>query len=110
MTDPKAAAGELFRCVRELGFVGALVDNHLENGRFYDDEHFWPVFEASQELDVPIYLHPTFASDTMLEHYKGNYDENIATALSALDGAGMPKLDCISCVFIAVDFSTDIPS
>jgi predicted TIM-barrel fold metal-dependent hydrolase len=69
-------------CVRELGFVGALVDNHLENERFYDDEHFWPVFEASQELDVPIYLHPTFASDTMLEHYKGNYDENVATALS----------------------------
>jgi len=83
MTDPKAAAGEIFRCVRELGFVGALVDNHLENGRFYDDEHFWPVFEASQELDVPIYLHPTFASDTMLEHYKGNYAENVATALSA---------------------------
>jgi len=83
MTDPKAAADELSRCVRELGFVGALVDNHLEDGRFYDDEHFWPVFEAAQELDVPIYLHPTFASDSMLEHYKGNYDNKVATSLSA---------------------------
>ncbi|KAE9379311.1 putative 2-amino-3-carboxymuconate-6-semialdehyde decarboxylase, partial [Stipitochalara longipes BDJ] len=83
MTDPKAAANELSRCVRELGFVGALVDNHLENGSFYDDENFWPVFETAQKLDVPIYLHSTFASDSMLEHYKGNYDDKVATALSA---------------------------
>ena len=30
MQDPKAAAGELGRCVRELGFCGALVNDHLQ--------------------------------------------------------------------------------
>ncbi|KAJ5091091.1 hypothetical protein NUU61_005961 [Penicillium alfredii] len=82
MGEPAAAAKELERCVKELGFVGALVENHL-NGQFYDDEQFWTVFETAQELDVPIYIHPTFASDSMLEHYKGNYDDSVAVALSA---------------------------
>tara|TARA_R110002060_G_scaffold19554_1_gene26711 strand:- start:69 stop:1310 length:1242 start_codon:yes stop_codon:yes gene_type:complete len=82
MIDPKAAAAELDRCVTKLGFLGALVDNHIE-GQFYDDEKFWPIFEKAEELDVPIYIHPTFASDEMLEHYKGNYDDKIALALSA---------------------------
>lgn len=82
MSEPTAAATELERCVRSLGFLGALVENHLD-GKFYDDERFWPVFERAEQLDVPIYIHPTFASDSMLEHYKGNYDDSVALALSA---------------------------
>ncbi|KAJ9197916.1 hypothetical protein DTO166G4_2500 [Paecilomyces variotii] len=82
MSEPVAAAKELERCVRELGFVGALIDN-TASGVFYDDERFWTVFEKAQELDVPIYIHPTFAADGAMEHYRGNYDESIALALSA---------------------------
>ncbi|KAK9366790.1 decarboxylase orsB [Lipomyces kononenkoae] len=82
MCEPIAAAQELARCIDDHGFVGALIDNHLD-GKFYDDEHFWPVFEKAQELDVPIYLHPTFASEDMLRHYRGNYSDETAFALSA---------------------------
>ena len=82
MSEPIAAADELERTVKEFGFVGALVNNHVE-GAFFDDEKYWPVFERAVELDVPIYIHPTFASDDMLEHYKGNYDLKTALALSA---------------------------
>ncbi|PLB53326.1 putative metal-dependent hydrolase [Aspergillus steynii IBT 23096] len=82
MSEPPAAALELERCVRDLGFLGALVDNHLD-GQFYDDERFWPVFAKAHLLDVPIYIHPTFASSAMLDHYKGNYDDSVALALSA---------------------------
>ncbi|KAL2074602.1 hypothetical protein VTL71DRAFT_8380 [Oculimacula yallundae] len=82
MIDPQAAADELERCVNKLGFLGALVDNHLD-GKFYDDEMFWPVFEKAEELDVPVYIHPTFASEEMMGLYRGNYDEKIALALSA---------------------------
>lgn len=82
MSQPDEAAAELERTVTKLGFVGALVENHL-NGTFYDAERFWVVFEKAQELDVPIYIHPTFASDSMLEWHKGNYSDSIATALSA---------------------------
>jgi predicted TIM-barrel fold metal-dependent hydrolase len=43
LRDPAAAAGELERTVRELGFVGALINGHV-NGRYLDDKFFWPVF------------------------------------------------------------------
>ena len=82
MADAPAAAAELSRCVKELGFVGALVDNHV-NGRFYDDEAFWPIFAQAQYLDVPIYLHPTIPSDEMAMHYEGNYPPEVAKAMSA---------------------------
>ena len=58
MIEPDAAAKELVRCVREFGFVGALIDNHV-SGKYYDGPEYHPVFQAAQELDVPIYLHPS---------------------------------------------------
>ncbi|KAL7893552.1 hypothetical protein HDV63DRAFT_387395 [Trichoderma sp. SZMC 28014] len=82
MSDPIAASQELERCVRDLGFVGALVENHVD-GVFFDDERFWCVFEKAEQLDVPIYIHPTFASDSMLKHYRGNYSDSVALAMSA---------------------------
>ncbi|OKL58390.1 hypothetical protein UA08_06209 [Talaromyces atroroseus] len=82
MTSPVEAAQELERCVTHLGFVGALIDNHT-NGQFYDAKRFWPVFEKAQELDVPIYIHPSYADDSLMEHYKGDFDDAVALALSA---------------------------
>lgn len=81
MADPKAASKELHRCVRELGFVGALIDSNCE-GRFYDDPYFWPVFEAAEELDVPIYLHPSPNEQTKHLLYDGHYPESVAETLS----------------------------
>ncbi|OJJ50219.1 hypothetical protein ASPZODRAFT_128845 [Penicilliopsis zonata CBS 506.65] len=84
MTEPDAAAEELTRCVTEHGFLGALVENHLHDGTFYDDQRFWPVFAIAEQLDVPIYIHPAFASEAMLQtHHRGNYDDSVALALSA---------------------------
>lgn len=86
MAYPEQAATELRRCVRELGFIGSLVDNNT-NGRFYDDKFFWPVFGAHVELDVPCYIHPTYHYDAMDVLYRGNYPEEIAESL-ALHGFG----------------------
>lgn len=57
MQDPQAAAEELTRAVKQLGFKGALVNGHT-NGRYYDDPAFDVVWERFQALDVPLYLHP----------------------------------------------------
>jgi predicted TIM-barrel fold metal-dependent hydrolase len=56
--DPKAAVAELQRAVKMLGFKGAVINGHV-NGRYLDDQYFWPIFECVQTLGVPIYLHPT---------------------------------------------------
>jgi 2,3-dihydroxybenzoate decarboxylase len=55
--DPVAAANELERAIKQLGFKGVLV-NGQTNGRYLDDERFLPFWERVQELDVPLYLHP----------------------------------------------------
>jgi 2,3-dihydroxybenzoate decarboxylase len=57
MQDPKAAAAELDRCVRELGFCGALVNDHLR-GHYLDEPRYDEVWAALEELSVPLYLHP----------------------------------------------------
>ena len=80
MNSPLESAAELGRCVTELGFIGTLIPNHVA-GRFYDAPEFWPVFEKAQELDVPVYLHPTWASDEMTARYTGNFSQAASVAL-----------------------------
>lgn len=57
LQDPAAAAAELDRCVNELGFCGALVNDHL-GGHYLDEPLYEPVWEALESLSVPLYLHP----------------------------------------------------
>ena len=73
--DSKAAAAELERCVKEYGFVGAMLSGHYHDLP-YDDEQYFPIFEKAQELDVPIYLHPGIVNAAVADHYyKGNWSE-----------------------------------
>ena len=58
LQDPFTAPDELERAVRQLGLKGALINGHT-HGEYLDNEKFWPVWERAEELDVPIYLHPT---------------------------------------------------
>ncbi len=62
MQDADAAAAELDRAVRELGFRGALI-NGQTNGHYLDEDQYVPFWERVQELDVPIYLHPGNMAD-----------------------------------------------
>lgn len=71
MATPESIPDELERCVKSLGFLGALIPNHA-HGRYYDSTEYRTMFKKAQELDVPIYLHPTVADD--LQRYAGNYD------------------------------------
>lgn len=57
MQDPKVAADELERCIKQLGFPGAMI-NGATNGVYLDDRRYDVFWERVQALDVPIYLHP----------------------------------------------------
>ena len=65
---PEAAAKEIERSVTRLGLKGALVNSHTQ-GRYMDDPHFWPIFEACEALDVPLYIHPNTPSPQMVEPF-----------------------------------------
>jgi predicted TIM-barrel fold metal-dependent hydrolase len=63
MQDVDAAAAELDRAVATLGFRGALVNGYSalgdpENGVYYDDPRFDPLWERFVAHEVPLYLHP----------------------------------------------------
>ena len=63
--DPPAAAKELERGVKTLGLKGAIVNSHTR-GEYLDDAKFWPIFEAAEALDVPVYIHPNTPSAAMI--------------------------------------------
>jgi 2,3-dihydroxybenzoate decarboxylase len=58
MQDPLGAAKELERCIRDFGFVGAMINGHT-NGQYLDDPALYPFWERVQEMNTIIYLHPT---------------------------------------------------
>jgi gamma-resorcylate decarboxylase len=63
MQDPARAARELERCVKELGFRGALVNGFSQVGDvdtavYYDLPQYRPFWATVERLDVPFYLHP----------------------------------------------------
>jgi 2,3-dihydroxybenzoate decarboxylase len=55
--DPKAAAAELERCVKMLGFKGAMI-NGQTLGHYLDERQFDPFWAKAEELGTWIYLHP----------------------------------------------------
>jgi predicted TIM-barrel fold metal-dependent hydrolase len=71
MLSPEAAADELERTVKELGFRGLLV-NGPTDGRFLDDPMFEPILARAEALAVPIYIHPGIPSQKVREaHFDG---------------------------------------
>src|SRR5580704_6179341 len=63
--DPPAAAKELERGVKALGLKGAIINSHTR-GEYLDDPKFWPIFEAAEALNVPVYIHPTTPPKSMI--------------------------------------------
>jgi hypothetical protein len=57
MQNPSIAAEELERCMRDLGFHGALI-NGQTNGEYLDLDKYSVFWERAAALDAPIYLHP----------------------------------------------------
>jgi len=71
--DPKAAALELERTVRDYGFKGANINGHVK-GRYLDNKFFWPILERAEALDVPIYLHPTQPPQAVIDASYSGFD------------------------------------
>jgi 5-carboxyvanillate decarboxylase len=62
---PDAAAAEIERGAKELGLHGVIINSHT-HGEYLDDQKFWPIFEAAEALDTPIYLHPNTPPKDMI--------------------------------------------
>jgi len=78
--DPKAAAIELERTVREYHFKGAIINGHVI-GRYLDDKFFWPILEQAEALEVPIYLHPTQPPQAVIDASYSGFDPMVTNML-----------------------------
>lgn len=63
LQDPEVSIIELERCVKDMGFVGALVNgfsqvSETDDLLYYDLPQYRPFWAAVEKLDVPFYLHP----------------------------------------------------
>ncbi|WP_030169813.1 amidohydrolase family protein [Streptomyces sp. NRRL S-813] len=63
--DPEKAAAEITRGHRDLGFRGVIVNSHT-HGAYLDDRRFEPILAAAEDLDTPLYLHPSTPSKGLI--------------------------------------------
>ena len=103
LQNEKAAAVELDRCVKKLGFRGILLYTNLA-GAWCDEPQFHWLYARAEELDVPILLHPAKPMTTeQVKGYEltstlGNMFEN-TIALARIIASGLldrhPKLKLV---------------
>jgi aminocarboxymuconate-semialdehyde decarboxylase len=57
LNDPSASVKELERACRTLGMRGAMLFSNV-NGAGLNEQRFWPLYEAANDLDAVLYIHP----------------------------------------------------
>jgi len=77
LQDADMATLELERCVKSLGFKGALVNgfsqvNTPENCVYYDAPQFAGFWDSVEKLNVPFYLHPRNPIASWAQIYEGH--------------------------------------
>jgi gamma-resorcylate decarboxylase len=113
MQDPELASKELIRCVKELGFRGALVNGFSqtpERGEilYYDLPQYRQFWAVVEQLDVPFYLHPRNPLPEHSKIYEGHswlmgptwaFGQETAVHALRLMGSGLfddhPKLNIV---------------
>lgn len=77
LQDPVAAAVEAERAVMLLGFKGVLVNGYTNlgsenHGEYLDLPKFYPFWEKTESLEVPVYLHPRSPLPSQRLVYEGH--------------------------------------
>ena len=77
LQEPDAASAELVRCVRSLGFKGAMIygftqKDVVDSAIYYDTDEYRSFWATVAELDVPVYLHPRMQLLSRAPIYQGH--------------------------------------
>jgi predicted TIM-barrel fold metal-dependent hydrolase len=89
--DPNAAAKEMDRAINSLKLNGFLVNSHTDNA-YLDAPRFWPILEAAEALDAPLYIHPRAPSDGMAAPFSDYRLEGSAWGYGAETGTHIMRL------------------
>ena len=106
LSEPRAAADELERSVREHGFVGCMSYGPID-GRFLDHADFVPLLARAESLGVPIYIHPNWPSpEAMAVYYDGLGDPLVGKILGG-PGYGWHQEIALHCLRLIVSGTFD---
>jgi len=101
---PKSTFTELERCVRQLGFVGVMINPDPGEGDgqtpAMGDETWYPLYEKMVELDVPGLVHPASCRNTRESFHNHFITEESIAVLSLVNSRvfqDFPKLKLIIC-------------
>jgi predicted TIM-barrel fold metal-dependent hydrolase len=78
---PEAAARELERCVKTLGFKGAMLCGRVGT-RNLDHPELSSIFASAAELHVPILLHPRTPDPAVSKAYYSGFSHELDTAFA----------------------------
>lgn len=78
---PDEAALELERCVRTLGFKGAMLSGRVGD-RNLDHPDFFPIFRSAEALAVPVLLHPRTPAMAVRTAYYSGFTPEVDAAFS----------------------------
>ena len=99
--QPEAAADELDRSVRELGFVGCMAYGAI-NGKFLDHVDFEPVLGRAEALEVPIYIHPNWPSPQAMDVYYDGLGDELLSRILGGPGYGWHQEVALQCLRMIV--------
>ena len=70
LQDINKAIQETERSIRKKHLSGVMANTNIR-GRYLDDPYFWPFYEALEDLDVPLFLHPAnvFGADKLRDFH-----------------------------------------
>jgi uncharacterized protein len=80
LQSPDACPAELTRAVKQLGFLGPMVNGTTE-GRFLDHPSYDGLLAACVELDVPLYIHPHIPPEAVRQAYYSELPEGAGRVL-----------------------------
>jgi aminocarboxymuconate-semialdehyde decarboxylase len=105
LQNPKSAAGELERCVKDLGLRGAWLASNIR-GKDLGEKQFRPFWAKAEALGVPIFIHPLGTTDIsrLKKYFLFNtigqpFEETMAISSLIHEGVmdAYPKLKVVIC-------------
>jgi predicted TIM-barrel fold metal-dependent hydrolase len=83
--DPPRAVKEIERAIKKLKLNGIMINSHT-NGEYLSEQKYWPILEAIEDLNVPLYIHPRAPIPLMAKAYRADHLEHAIWGYQAETG------------------------
>jgi 5-carboxyvanillate decarboxylase len=83
--DPPRAIKEIERAITKLKLSGIMINSHT-NGEYLSERKYWPILEAIEAHNVPLYIHPRAPIPLMAKAYRTDHLEHAIWGYQAETG------------------------